>query len=387
MTLLDPLLVVVLVLTAVAGHRVGLLVRAAGVGGLVVGVALATVTVPLAVSLTGPRTIGVELGVGALTVALTVLVAMIVLQVTAFRVRRRLDDDSTLRALDRGGGAALGVVVLLLFVWVTAPLALLLPAPVASQVRGSAVVDAVTTVAPDAPNPLRALQTFVASTRFPEAYDRLAATRTGAGRPAAVPLDPTVVERVAASTVEVEGEGCDAGFSGSGWTVEDGLVVTNAHVVDGARVVSVRRHDGAVLPATVVALDRDRDLALLDVPTLAVPPLPRARAVPDSEVATFGHPLGRDEVRVAPARVDRTIEATSSSADGERRVRRRVVVLAAGLSLGDSGSAVVDRDGAVVGTVFAIDPDQRETAYALADAELATVLDAPRVAVPTAACG
>ena len=64
--------------------------------------------------------------------------------------------------------------------------------------------------------------------------------------------------------------------------------------------------------------------------------------------------------------------------DGLSPTERRVLVLAAELRPGDSGAALVDADGAVVGMAFAIAPDRAGTAYALHTDELRAALDAAR---------
>jgi S1-C subfamily serine protease len=51
-----------------------------------------------------------------------------------------------------------------------------------------------------------------------------------------------------------------------------------------------------------------------------------------------------------------------------------VLILAAALRPGDSGSALIDRRGAVVGIAFAIAPDRPTVAYALQVEELGPVL-------------
>src|SRR5205085_1917710 len=58
-----------------------------------------------------------------------------------------------------------------------------------------------------------------------------------------------------------QGEGTGSGFVIS----REGLIVTNAHVVEGATTVSVKVGDGATHPATVVGRDESTDLAVLRV--------------------------------------------------------------------------------------------------------------------------
>ena len=67
--------------------------------------------------------------------------------------------------------------------------------------------------------------------------------------------------------------------------------------------------------------------------------------------------------------VGTNIYRTSSS-------RRHVFVLAARLAPGDSGGPLVNRNGAVLGVAFAIDPGRRGTSYALTDKEVRPALSA-----------
>ena len=57
---------------------------------------------------------------------------------------------------------------------------------------------------------------------------------------------------------------------------------------------------------------------------------------------------------------------------------REILILAADVRRGDSGSAVVDPSGRVVGVLFAIAPDRPATAYALDADELRRLLDDAR---------
>jgi S1-C subfamily serine protease len=376
-TLLDLLLLGALALSVAAGHRTGLLVRLAGLGGVVGGLALAVLTVPVVLRAVPPVTAAGGLAVAVATVAVTVLLTMVVLQVGAFRLRGAIVDERV-RALDRLGGAVVGATVALALVWLAAPLAGVVPGRLGEEVRRSTVVAVVEELTPTAPTPAAALRTLAAGTPFPE----LLAGVTGSASappPTAVTVPRDVVTTAASSAVKLEATGCGVLSSGSGWVVAPGLVVTNAHVVAGSPTVLVRRPDGSRLDGEVVAHDAGRDLALVRVEGLGLAALPRGRADAGEDAATFGHPLGREQLRVAPARVEGVVVADGRSGGDGTDDGREVVVLAAELALGDSGSAVVDADGTVVGTVFAVSPTDLGTAYAIADTELAAVLAAPRV--------
>lgn len=62
--------------------------------------------------------------------------------------------------------------------------------------------------------------------------------------------------------------------AGSGWIIdEDGLIVTNTHVVEGARIVTVTMEDGTTYPAESVVTDSVADLAVIKVNAQGLPAL------------------------------------------------------------------------------------------------------------------
>lgn len=130
---------------------------------------------------------------------------------------------------------------------------------------------------------------------------------------------------------------------GAGFAVAPGLLVTAAHVVDGASHVEVALRDGRRVRGEVVERAARLDLALLRIPA-APPPLslaPSARLRPGSVVATVGHPDG-NRFTLATGFVAQAAE------DGDDPA---LVRLQLPLRPGASGGPVVDRGGRVVGVV------------------------------------
>lgn len=132
--------------------------------------------------------------------------------------------------------------------------------------------------------------------------------------------------------------------SGSGFVAQrDGrpVVVTNRHVVDGARVVGLRRLRGGVaIEVAGYRVSDAADVAVLEVtdPSVLPPALP------------FGGPVEQGApVRIVgfPAARPFTTSGTVEAADGGR------LLVDVRTDPGASGSPVVDRDGRVVGQVFA----------------------------------
>jgi hypothetical protein len=137
----------------------------------------------------------------------------------------------------------------------------------------------------------------------------------------------------------------------------------------------------------VTVFDPARDLALLAVPGLGQVPLTLAAGKVGTTAGVFGHPEGQAALEVSPAAIRQQVNALGPDLYDLGVTRRAVFVLASELAPGDSGAAVVDAEGHVVGVAFAISPDNPETAYALSTSELRSVLEAERQApAPTGPC-
>lgn len=137
---------------------------------------------------------------------------------------------------------------------------------------------------------------------------------------------------------------------GSGVVFRDGgLVLTNQHVVGEARTVQLGLADGTRVPATVVATDAVTDLAVLQaertdlVPARFRTELPR----PGETVLAMGSPLGF--VNSVTAGI---VSGLGREIPGSARTTRALVDLIqtdAAISPGNSGGALVDVSGRVVG--------------------------------------
>jgi S1-C subfamily serine protease len=145
-------------------------------------------------------------------------------------------------------------------------------------------------------------------------------------------------------------------------------------VVAGEETTTVVRSDGTDVDGRVIAYDDDRDLAVIRVPGLDRPALPIGESVPGARGGVYGYP-GGGPLRIAPFEIARQITAVGRDIYDENDTSRQVLEVAAGLASGDSGSALVDDQGRVVGVAFAIAPDRANVAFALTTGELRAVLD------------
>ena len=180
------------------------------------------------------------------------------------------------RQADRLAGSAVGVLGVVLSVWILLPLMADVPGWMASQARTSTVAREVSDRLPPPPDTVETLRRLLGDDQFPRVFDALEPAPDVGPPPAASALSEATVEAVVPSTVKVSGEACRRIQVGSGFVVAADLVVTNAHVVAGESDTTVERSDGSEVRGRVVAFDPDRDLAILRVPGLDRPALPRA---------------------------------------------------------------------------------------------------------------
>lgn len=375
--MLDLLVVAAAVAAAVGGYRLGFLARATSWVGLGVGLFLAARFLPAALRLfEGPDP------TSKLLVAATVLIGGAfsgqALGLVAGSSLSRFVPHGPARALDRSIGAFIGTMGVLASLWLLLPAIADVPGTVSRQARNSSIARFVDGVAPAPPDTLQALRRLVGDTTFPRVFSALRPAPIAGPPPESTGIPEAVLRRVEASTVKVSGEACNRVQEGSGFAAAPDIVVTNAHVVAGERRTEVLKPDGRKMRASVVHFDSDRDLAVLQVPGLGQQPLPIGTARVGSRGAVFGHPGGQDPLRIAPAAIRQRVDAVGRDLYDSHTTRRDVFVLASDLRPGDSGGALVDANGAVVGVAFAIAPDRPGTAYALTTKELNIALRAPR---------
>jgi len=140
--------------------------------------------------------------------------------------------------------------------------------------------------------------------------------------------------------------------AGSGFVIDqDGLIVTNNHVIEGADEVSVTLNDGRELEATVIGADPDTDLAVLQVS--AETPLPVAKFA-DSEqvrvgdaVIAIGNPFGLGGTVTAGIVSAKAREIGAGRYDDFLQID-------APINRGNSGGPTFNLEGEVIGVNTAI---------------------------------
>jgi S1-C subfamily serine protease len=165
-------------------------------------------------------------------------------------------------------------------------------------------------------------------------------------------MTPSVVSLMVRSGTSYSG--ADMAGAGSGIIIApDGYILTNGHVVHGAKQIDVQLTDGQKMPASVVGIDMATDLAAIRVPGSGLP----FSSLGDSNALRVGHiviaignPMGFDS-SVSNGVVSSLGRALRSQ-DG--RLIENIIQHTAPLNPGNSGGPLVNTRGQVIGINTAI---------------------------------
>ena len=161
---------------------------------------------------------------------------------------------------------------------------------------------------------------------------------------------PSLVRRVKPAVVAIVtyDEKGDALTTGSGFFIRPGQVVTNLHVMRGARRSEVKTLDGkgkVFVVAGVLAVDDEGDLALLSV--ITPPDRPRSNELASSlpeegeKIFVIGNPL----------KLEGSVSDGIVSAVREVPGVGKIIQITAPISHGNSGSPIFNLRGQVIGVV------------------------------------
>ena len=141
---------------------------------------------------------------------------------------------------------------------------------------------------------------------------------------------------------------------GSGFIVsEDGQVLTNAHVVEGADKVQVTLKDGRSFEGTVLGADPVTDVAVIDIEANDLPMvrINEAELQPGEAAIAIGNPLGLDNT-VTVGIISATGRTSGQVGISDKRVD--FIQTDAAINPGNSGGPLLNARGEVVGMNTAI---------------------------------
>ncbi len=154
------------------------------------------------------------------------------------------------------------------------------------------------------------------------------------------------------------------GSQGSGVIInENGVILTNAHVVHGAEGISIHMADGRELEATLIGMEPDLDLAVLRVEAEGLPVIElgtSSELMLGETVIAIGNPygLGQTVSTGVVSHVEREVEIQPG-------IVQDYIQTDAAINPGNSGGALVNLDGQLVGINTAVHAQAEGIGFAI----------------------
>lgn len=129
---------------------------------------------------------------------------------------------------------------------------------------------------------------------------------------------------------------------GSGFSIEENLIITNAHVVGNNKTVAVNTYDGTTLKGSVIKTDYEKDLALIQV----------EKAFTPLNIKEEGLAIGQEVYAIgAPKDMPYTMTKGIVSALDRKIENNTYIQIDASVNSGNSGGPLVDENGDVIGII------------------------------------
>lgn len=139
---------------------------------------------------------------------------------------------------------------------------------------------------------------------------------------------------------------------GSGFIInEDGYILTNYHVIEGAKEVTVTLSDKTEVKATVVNYDQEQDVAMIklneDIKVPGVVELGDSDVLqPGEEVLALGTPLSKD---LSYTLTNGIVSALNRNVETDSGVSLNLIQTNTAINPGNSGGPLINTKGQVVG--------------------------------------
>jgi S1-C subfamily serine protease len=361
------------------GFRRGTLRMVLSIIGLLVGGALGAVATPSLQSLISSSAFGFKPTIGLTSIILGASLGMFLFGILGGFLRVVLLPFPFMKTIDSLIGFALAVVAVASISSTLSSAAQVIPNRTVNNLFAqSRVISEIDKYLPDRfKNMAQKIQNIITDSPLPEVFRNMVESRIIPSQLEGEIEIPESVKKSIASIVRIDGiaESCSAAMVGTGFIIANERVITNAHVVAGVRdPVVTLSNNSTQLGGKVIAIDREKDVAIIFVPGLTGEKLTFIGPVTPNEIGfVVGYPNGGN-LRTSSVSVSAEFESLGVDIDGNREARRDVIVFGGDVRPGNSGGPLLNNQGQVLGMVFAADEQDKKTGYALAPSEVAKIV-------------
>ncbi len=162
-----------------------------------------------------------------------------------------------------------------------------------------------------------------------------------------------------------------SGGSGSGFNIrEDGLIVTNRHVVEKGGIITVTLADGSAYTSRDYLAVDGVDLALIEINGAGLPTVALSESLPEQgdSLIFIGNPLGIDWT-ISQGIAQGLVRLDSNS------LAAPVIYFSGPVRPGSSGSPLFNAESQVIGVVFASLADEKDSGLAIPVSYLISFLE------------
>ena len=189
----------------------------------------------------------------------------------------------------------------------------------------------------------------------------------------------SLLEKVGPSVVSIHTRSRDGDAAGSGIVLsEDGLILTNAHVVQGARTIEVDFSNGLTYEARLIGAVEGNDVALVQAQGLSEPAQPAelgrsADLQVGDDVVAIGNALNLGEAPSVTTGIVSALGRAIRAPGGDTLAD--LIQTDAAINPGNSGGPLVNSAGQVVGVNTAILADAQNIGFALSIDSITSIVE------------
>lgn len=160
---------------------------------------------------------------------------------------------------------------------------------------------------------------------------------------------------------------------GSGFSIKENIIITNAHVVGYNKKVAVNLYDGTTIKGSVIKTDIEKDLALIEID----------KTITTLSINSDNLSIGQEVYAIgAPKDMPYTMTKGIISALDRKLGQNTYIQIDASVNSGNSGGPLVDDNGNVIGIITLKASDAEGIGFAINTKDINNFIEGVEVSEP-----